>query len=124
LAFEDEPDIQPVDLFANGYYKDSAIPGVPPKLSLGLVYTTKRVIGIDENGPSSHYNHVGHGMPYFHRKVGHPQLHTIVDDAIYGYAEPLQPGTLVSFWSLFLKLANIKGAPDLTLPEGQLEMHL
>lgn len=124
LAFEEKPDVQPADLFVSGYYKDSTIPGVPSKLSLGLVYSGKRVIGIDDGGPSCHYNHVGQGMPHFQQEVGHPQLHTIVDDAIYGYAEPLEPGTPTSFWDLFLKLANIEGAPGFTLPEGQLEMDL
>lgn len=118
------PDVQPADLFVSGYYKDSTIPGVPPKLSLGLFYSSNRVIGIDDGRPSCHYNHVGQGMPYFQQKVSHPQLHKIVDDAIYGYAEPLELGTPTSFWDLFLSLANIEGAPGFTLPEGQLEMNV
>lgn len=124
LAFEKMPDVQPADLFVSGYYKDSTIPGVPPKLSLGLFYSSNRVIGIDDGRPSCHYNHVGQGMPYFQQKVSHPQLHKIVDDAIYGYAEPLELGTPTSFWDLFLSLANIEGAPGFTLPEGQLEMNV
>jgi hypothetical protein len=124
LAYAEDPEIQSADLFVGGYYKDSNVPGVPPKFSIGLFCSSKRVVGIDDGGPSCHYNEVGRGLPYYQARVGHPQLHLIADDSIYGYAEPLEPGTPILFWELFLELANIEGAPSFSLPEGQMEMDL
>lgn len=124
LAYAENPEMQSADLFVSGYYKDSTVPGVPPKFSIGLLCFSKRVVGIDDGGPSSHYNKVGRGLLYYRTVVGHPQLHRIVDDSIYGYAEPIKPSTASSYWEQFLRIANIDGAPSFSLPEGQMEMDL
>lgn len=124
LAFKIEPNVQPLDLFLAGYFKDSTFPGVPPKISVGLFFSGHRVVGIDDDGPGCHYNSVGEGMPHYLKEVGFPHLHRIVDDAIYGYAEPLESVSTEELWTTFLGLANIEEAPLFQHPAGQLEMKL
>lgn len=111
---------QPADLFVESYFKPSNIPGCPDKLSLSLIFRCNRVIGVDENGPSSHVNSVGVGRPYFEKRIGHPQLHTVSDDCIYGYAEPLEKMRPEGYWDYFVAEANITGAPPFKLPTHQL----
>lgn len=122
LSFKASPGVQSAELFISGYYKESSIPGVAPKLSFGLFYQGYRVLGIDDGPPSSHFNKVGEGLPYYQMQVGHPQLHLVADDAVYGYAEPLENGSPQSFWELFLTHSSISNAPEFKLPEVQLEL--
>lgn len=115
---------QPATLFIECYYKPSGIPGGTDKLSLGLFYARNRVFAIDENGPSNHVNTVGVGRPYFGMRIGHPQLHTVSDDCIYGYAEPMEPMPLEGYWEYFVREARIAGAPAFRLPATQLGLSL
>lgn len=110
----------PASLFVQGYFKPSHVPGNPDKVNLGLHYHHHRVFAVDVNGPSSHLNRVGIGRPYFGQRVGHPQMHTVSDDAIYGYAEPLEEMTHEGYWEYFLAQAGITGAPSFKLPTLQL----
>jgi hypothetical protein len=111
---------QPAGLFVQCYFKPSSIHGSPDKLSLSLICKHRRVFAIDENGPSGHFNHVGKGRPYFEKRVGHPQLHTVSDDSIEGYAEPLTSMSAQQYWDYFVHGAGITGAPPLKLPTFQL----
>lgn len=111
---------QPAQLYVDCYFKPSGIQGCPDKLSLGLFFNRYRVLAVDENGPSGHVNVVGYGRPYFRKRVGHPQLHTVSDDAIYGYAEPIEPMPLEQYWDYFVSEAGITGAPPFRLPTQQL----
>jgi hypothetical protein len=111
---------QPANLFVECYFKPSSIKGCPDKLSLSLFFNYHRVFAIDENGPSGHVNVVGLGRPYFGKRVGHPQVHTISDDCIYGYAEPLDSVPFESYWDYFVSEAGITGAPSFRLPTLQL----
>jgi len=111
---------QPATLFVQGYFKPSGIQGCPDKLSLGLFFHHHRVFAIDENGPTGHINIVGVGRPYFGKRVGHPQVHTVSDDCIYGYAEPLDTMPLERYWDYFVREASIAGAPSFQLPTLQL----
>lgn len=111
---------QPASLFIDCYFKPSSIQGCADKLSLSLFFSHYRVLAIDENGPSGHINSVGLGRPYFGKRVGHPQLHTVSDDCIYGYAEPLEPMSFERYWDHFVSEAGITGAPPFQLPILQL----
>ncbi|MEO5829419.1 MAG: hypothetical protein ABIQ36_02520 [Rhodanobacter sp.] len=111
---------QPANLFVECYFKPSSIQGSPDKLSISLFFNHHRVLAIDENGPSSHINNVGLGRPYFGKRVGHPQVHTISDDCIYGYAEPLESMSLERYWDYFISEAGITDAPSFQLPILQL----
>jgi len=111
---------QPAHLFVDCYFKPSGIQGCPDKLSLSLCFNHYRVLAVDENGPSGHINVVGSGRPYFGKRVGHPQLHTVSDDAIYGYAEPLESMSLERYWEYFVSEAGVTGAPLFRLPTLQL----
>lgn len=111
---------QPAGLFVACYYKPSSIQGSPDKLSLSLFCNHLRVFAVDENGPSSHRNDVGIGRPYFGRRVGHPQVHTVSDEAIEGYAEPIERMSFDGYWRYFVANAGIAGAPPFRLPTMQL----
>jgi len=111
---------QPATLFVDAYFKPSGIPGCPDKLSLSLCYLNYRIFAIDENGPTGHINVVGVGRPYYGQRVGHPQVHTVSDDCIYGYAEPLEPMALERYWDYFTESASIIDAPPFQLPTMQL----
>lgn len=111
---------QPATLFVECYFKPSGIQGCPDKLSIGLYFHHHRVFAIDENGPSGHVNTVGVGRPYFGKRIGHPQVHTVSDDCIYGYAEPLESMSLESYWDYFVREAGIVDAPPFQLPTLQL----
>lgn len=115
--------VQPQGLFVSGYFKPTAIPGIRDKLSFSLVYGG-RVFGVDDNGPSRHRNDVGAGRPLYGQIVDHPQIHTISDDGIEGYAEPLPIMPAPDLWALFITEARILGAPEFTLPEVQREFPL
>lgn len=106
---------QPEGLFVKGYFKADGIGGARDKLSLGLIQGA-RLVGFDEGGMATHRNHVGVGRPYYGLRVGVPHLHTISDDAIEGYAEPVEVAPLDKLWELFLRQANIIHAPPLSLP--------
>lgn len=108
--------VEPEGLFVDCYYKKSLIHGVPDTLSLTLLVQNARVFGLDENGPSSHINRIGAGMPYYQQQVSHPHIHIPVDEACYGYAEPIPAQSIEELWTLFLKQANIHEAPDIVLP--------
>lgn len=114
--------LQPATLYMDGYYKESTIEGSNDKLSLCLFYKNKRILGIDDDGPSRHRNEVGVGRPYFQQTINHPHIHTISDDSFDGYAEPIQPGSQADFWALFLAQAAISGAPPFGLPPEQREL--
>ncbi len=94
--------VQPATLFVQGYFKPTTLPGVDDKLSLSLFFKGHRIIGLDANGFSRHWNSVGIGRPHYQQLVGHPQLHTISDDAIYGYAEPIPEGTFSERVQIFV----------------------
>jgi len=111
---------QPASLFVDCYFKPSSIQGCPDKLSLGLYFNHHRVLAVDENGPSGHFNHIGAGRQYFGKRVGHPQVHTVSDDGIYGYAEPLESMPYERYWDYFVSEAGITGAPPFQLPMQQL----
>jgi hypothetical protein len=111
---------QPATLFVESYFKPSGIQGCPDKLSIGLFFHHYRVFAIDENGPTGHVNNVGVGRPYFGKRVGHPQVHTISDDCIYGYAEPLETMSLERYWDYFVTEAGIVAPPPFQLPTLQL----
>ena len=111
---------QPASLFVECYFKPTRIQGGADKLSLSLFFHQHRVFGVDEDGPSGHLNTVGVNRPYFGHRIGHPQVHTVSDDCIYGYAEPLEPMSLDGFWDYFVREAGITGAPPFKLPVQQL----
>lgn len=111
---------QPASLFVQCYFKPSSIQGCADKLSIGLFFLHNRVFAIDENGPSNHVNTVGVGRPYFGRTVGHPQVHTVSDDCIYGYAEPMESMSFEGYWDYFVREVRITGAPPFRLPTLQL----
>jgi len=118
LALEDGT--MPAGLFVQCYFKPTHVPGNRDKLSIGLIYNGHRVYGIDDNGPSGHFNLVGIGRPHFGQRVGHPQVHTVSDDGIDVYAEPLPVATFDVYWVRFLLTTNIRNAPPFRLPTQQL----
>ncbi|MBH1477353.1 MULTISPECIES: hypothetical protein [Bacillati] len=107
--------VQLEGLFVKGYFKADGIGRVRDKLSLSLIHGA-RLVGLDEGGMGGHRCYTGAGRPYYGAKVGVPHLHTISDDAIEGYAEPLEVAPLEDLWKLFLSHANIIDAPALSLP--------
>lgn len=113
-------DVQVSGLYVEGYWKVALRPAVPDKLSLSVFYRGFRILGIDENGPSRHVNTCGISRPYYGKRVEHPQMHSVSDDQIYGYAEPLLRLSLADYWLHFLTASNIGNAPSFTLPPAQL----
>jgi hypothetical protein len=111
---------QPAGLFVKCYFKPSIVPGCADKVSIGLHVNHHRVFAIDENGPGGHLNEVGIGKPYFGRRIGFPHLHTVCDDAIEGYAEPIKQMLIEEFWDYFCTGAGIVCAPQFRLPTMQL----
>ncbi|CAE6837562.1 hypothetical protein [Xanthomonas arboricola] len=114
----------PDTLYVEAYYKESTIEDVPDKLSLSLFYRNHRILGLDENGATRHRNGVGVGRQHYLELVGHPHLHTISDDAVCGYAEPLESAEFSAHWATFLSHAGIENAPVFSLPPGQRELPL
>jgi hypothetical protein len=110
---------QPASLFVECYFKAADVPGGADKVSLSLCFNHSRVLAIDENGVGGHYNNVGKGRPYFGQRIGFPHLHSVSDDCIYGYAEPLTPMSLSGYWEHFLACAGIVYAPPFQLPPMQ-----
>ena len=112
--------LQPQGLFVECYFKATGITGSADKVSLALCFNHRRVFAVDENGPGGHFNSAGLGRPYFERRVGFPHVHTVSDDSIEGYAEPLEPTSLEHHWAYFVSGAGIVGAPQFQLPALQL----
>lgn len=69
---------------------------------------------------------MGAGQPYYKASIGMPHLHRAVPDALNGYAEPIAGDPPIGeLWRMFLRYANIEGAPDFELPRGnQLDLLL
>ncbi|MFD2641827.1 hypothetical protein [Pseudomonas japonica] len=103
-------------LFIDLFHKFSDLPGVPDKVSMTLVSGGARVLALDENGPTTHVNAVGRGMPHFQKLADHPHLHTPVPESSSGYAEPIDRVHIEALWRIFLERANIEGAPPFNLP--------
>ena len=121
LALDTEQSRFAESWFIELYYKKSILPGVRDTLSITFIVNKARIVAVDDNGPSSHMNKVGVGLPFYQQVIGHPHLHIPVTDASYGYAKPLSSTTTQALWELFLTEANITGAPRLELPEfGQM----
>lgn len=112
--------LQPAGLFVAGFFATSTVPGRLERLSLGLHVNHGRVFAIDEDGPGGHFNRVGYGRPYYLQRVGFPHEHTVSEDAMYGYAEPLERMDFEGYWQRFIDRAGILGAPGFTLPAIQL----
>lgn len=113
------------DWFVELYYKKSPVPGVRDTLSITFIVNKARIIAIDDNGPSSHMNKVGVGLPFYQKVADHPHLHIPIPEASYGYAEPLSGTTVQAMWELFLTKANITNAPRFELPEfGQMGLNV
>jgi len=121
-ALETVERYQPAGLFVDIYYKASRIPGVRDKISFTLMLNGARILGLDDNGVSHHRNDFGVGRPLYGQEVGFPHLHTVSDDAIYGYAEPLEAAPPAELWSEFLRRATILYAPPLRLPTVQQDL--
>jgi len=110
---------QPANLFVECYFKPSDFQGCD-KLSLGLFFNHSRVFALDENGPGGHFNGVGVGRQHYKGRVGFPHLHTVSDDSIDGYAEPLESMSFENYWDYFVSGAGITRAPSFQLPMLQL----
>lgn len=125
LALDAEQTRFAEDWFVDFYFKRSQIQGVRDTLSMAFVVNKARIIAVDDNGPSTHLNKVGTGHPYYQKVADHPHLHIPIPEASYGYAEPLAGTTVQALWELFLKKANITGAPRIELPDfGQMGLGL
>lgn len=111
--------IQPAGLFVMGYFKADDVGATRDKLSLSLVHNGSRLVGLDEGGMACHRNHTGIGRPFYGHRVGVPHLHTISNDAIEGYAEPIELAPPEDLWTLFLQHSTIANAPPLGLPVVQ-----
>lgn len=110
---------QPAKLFVQCYYKPAHIPGCADKVSFSLMYNDRRVFGVDDGQVEGHVNFVGVGRPFYLKRIGFPHVHTVSDDGIEGYAEPLAGASLEAHWEYFLRGANILGAPPFKLPPIQ-----
>lgn len=115
---------QPATLFVECYFKPAGVQGSADKLSISLFFNRHRVFAIDEDGPSSHVNDVGIGRPYFGKRIGHPHLHTVSDDCIYGYAEEIESTSYERYWDYFSTEAKIANTPPFQLPTQQLGLPL
>lgn len=114
--------LHPAGLFVYGYFKQAGVPGAQDKLYLSMRYMDARVVGLDDNGPSTHRNDVGRSLPYYRQRIDHPHSHRICDDALEGYAEPEPRREVAEMWSTFLQRCNIIDAPQLVLPIVQLTL--
>lgn len=110
--------------FIDLYHKISIIPGVPDKVSFSLMVNGARVMGLDENGPTSHLNKVGKGLAHFMSTVDHPHLHVPASDGTPGYADPIDRQPIDQLWQLFCARANIKGAPPFNFPATDAQLVL
>lgn len=104
-------------LFVQLEYKGGTIGEVPERLYFGLHIGGARALAIDEDGVTGHMNSVGLGRPYYKQRIGHPHIHLPVQEASYGYAEPIDRQSVDVLWQQFLQRANIIGAPTLNLPD-------
>lgn len=111
------------DVFVVLRHKSSPLPGIPDCFNATLIFRQQRLIALDENGPRTHTNRVGFGMPFFGKKLSHPHIHIPVSDSMDGYAEPIDTRDVQIQWQIFLDKSGIVGAPDLKLPTtGQLDL--
>lgn len=113
---------QPAGLFVDIYYKPARPSWGRDKLSFTLRFNGQRILGIDDGTVGSHTNHIGAGRPLYRETIGFPHLHTVSDDGVYGYAEPLEFVSRDALWLEFVTRANIVDAPGLTLPTVQREL--
>ncbi|HEJ5564190.1 hypothetical protein ACSET8_02615 [Pseudomonas aeruginosa] len=104
-------------LFVQLEYKEGTLGDVPERLYFGLHVGGARSLAIDEDGVTGHTNSVGLGRPFYKQRVGHPHVHLPVQEASYGYAEPITRAPVEELWQQFLQRANILGAPKLNLPD-------
>lgn len=104
--------LQPATLFVTAYFKAARIPGAADKLYLSLHYNGRRIHGLDDNAPSRHRNDVGQSEPLFGQLISHPHRHRICDEAVEGYAEPMERLSPAEMWTTFLAECNILGAPN------------
>lgn len=114
-------------MFVQLEYKGGKIDGAPERLYFGLFVRSCRSFAVDEGGFTRHRNKVGKGLPFYQETIGHPHMHIPVLEASYGYAEPIDRQPAEQLWQLFLKRANILGAPNMNLPDeighhGQLRL--
>ena len=109
-------------VFIEARYKVTHVPGNRDSVSFSLIVDTARALGIDDNGPSSHTNTVGVGLPLYGMVIDHPHVNFVVPDALDGYAEPLPPLSLPELWAEFCTRINISGAPVFELPKRQTEL--
>jgi hypothetical protein len=108
--------VQPAGLFVACYFKHARILGANDKLYLSLFYSNKRIHGMDDNAPTRHRNDVGVTEQFYGARIDHPHRHRICDDAVEGYAEPIDPLSQTAMWTAFLTECNIVGAPPLAAP--------
>ncbi len=104
-------------LFVQLEYKGGTVGDIPERLYFGLHVGGARTLAIDEDGVTGHTNTVGLGRPFYKQRIGHPHIHLPVQEASYGYAEPLERQPVDVLWNQFLQRANIVGAPPLNLPD-------
>jgi len=108
-------------IFIEARYKQSHVPGNRDSLNFSLVIDGTRALGLDDNGPSKHFNTVGAGLPFYRQTADHPHFNFSVSDSLTGYAEPIAEAPQEALWSAFLSRANILQAPTFMLPIGQTE---
>lgn len=108
--------IQPAGLFVTGYFKHARVPGAADKLYLNLVYDNRRIHALHDNAPTRHRNEVGKGEAHYGGVIDHPHRHRICDDAVEGYAEPIDRISREAMWTMFMAECNIFGAPGLSAP--------
>jgi len=114
-------------MFVQLEYKAGKLDGAPERLYFGLFVQGSRSFAVDDGGFTRHRNKVGRGLPFYQKTIGHPHVHIPVLEASYGYAEPIDRLPAEQLWQLFLRRANIYGAPTLNLPDdigqdGQLRL--
>lgn len=114
-------------MFVQLEYKAGKVNGAPERLYFGLFVQSSRSFAVDNGGFTRHRNKVGRGLPFYQQTIGHPHMHIPVLEASYGYAEPVEHQPAEQLWQLFLRRANILGAPNLNLPDeigqdGQLRL--
>lgn len=96
----------------NGISKDA--------VSFSLLIDNARIFGIDDKGHGFHINRIGIGHPYHEDAIPHPHIHFPVEEASYGYAEPLDADmSHEEMWILFLERANVSLAPSFEKPPAE-----
>lgn len=108
-------------IFIEARYKQTHVPGNRDSLNFSLVIDGTRALGLDDNGPSKHFNTVGVGLPFHRKTADHPHFNFSVPEALIGYAEPIAQASPEDLWTAFVNRANIIQAPTFMLPVGQTE---